>query len=316
MQPLRPITDATQTGSAGRLREHILRGERPDSHELAVANKTRAMCLIAAELAHSETFMRLSQCEQGEIILDLPMPETKDASDVERQVAILIAQWARGHHDSWANWALLAAAQSELGAPMRDDCFPAESGHDTTDWLRDPAVQGPLREFVRAMYTVTQRELEQLGVTEVIASRGVRYDGVTTGLCPFDEGIRAADPDLNTLSAFSLDMSTAAEFACPSDEHFEDYTSHSAIISAVVPASRIVALPTTGPGSTWETELVVMSAPGGIDAASVACRGWMDGYADRALMPYRLEHMKVSPVLSDLGSPQLDTPETDRGLSL
>jgi hypothetical protein len=154
------------------------------------------------------------------------------------------------------------------------------------------------------MYGVTQQQLAALGVTQLVAHRGVRYDGAIEG-CPYEAGIGASAPELNSMSSFSLDMRTALEFAAPeSDLADSQFISESVIISAVIPSSRIVCLPTTGLGSTAEMEVVVAGSAGQ-DMASISCSSWSDGIADRLRMPWRESDMCVAaPALSALA----DTP--------
>ncbi len=321
MDPLAPIRaeDLPRlAASTKRLREHLLAGGSPDSNERAAHNKDSAMRLVAQKLEGNEAFAELGDCEQGEILLDVRLPALDGATDTERKVAALMKQWASGHHDSEPNWALLAAAEAELGAPMREDCWPADSspfdeGEGSMTWWKQDPAHSALKAFVRAMYETTQEQLQSLGIDEVIASRGVRYNDAVER-CPFTGGLKADDPDLNTLSAFSLDVSTALEFACPSNDDFEDFTSQSVLIGACIPASRIVCMPTSGLGSTWETELVVMSAEHGIDQVSAHCQIWPDGSPDRMRMPYQLDHLVAGPQLGSLSDASQAEPGHDREL--
>lgn len=318
MKPLAPITalDLEILGPpTDRLREHILDGAPINDEPRAVANKQAAITSIAARLRGNSTFEALAQAPDNWILLDVQLPADAPNDPIERMACAIQRQWAVQHHDSGANWALLKAASDELGVPMRSDCVPEEGWHDSDTGytaLESESLQAPLRAFVRAMYDTTQAQLAELGVSEVIASRGVRYD-TDSGSCPFQEGTSAQAPDLNALSAFSLDMSTALEFAAPLEPDEDIYVESSAVMAARVPASRIVSLPTSGLGSTMETELIIMGDASGLDKASVSTTSWRDGHPSRMNMPYQLAHLavKIAPDLSALSAGAEQTRASD-----
>lgn len=107
--------------------------------------------------------------------------------------------------------------------------------------------------FIAAQYSLTQQFFARLGVTEVVAYRGLALRGndVAWGVDSDDTVIEGTA----ALSSFSLSYDVAKHFAVGHDGK------RGVVASARVPVSRILALPGTGMADLAEHEVVVLTTP-------------------------------------------------------
>lgn len=119
--------------------------------------------------------------------------------------------------------------------------------------------------FIAAQYSLTQQFFARLGVTEVVAYRGLALRGndVSWGADKDDTMIEGAA----ALSSFSLSYDVAKHFAVGHEDK------RGVVISARVPVARIVALPGTGMADLAEHEVVVLTAASDRVATAVVTAG-------------------------------------------
>jgi hypothetical protein len=132
-------------------------------------------------------------------------------------------------------------------------------GYNDNPALRDGVDQAKTDEgdffeaFLLAQYQATQDRLSERGITSVELSRGYRsYDGTPV----WADGAQTADLPLRPMSSFTSDPSIAGRFARATDG------SDGFVISATVPADRILSTPRSGMGALSESEFVVLDGPG------------------------------------------------------
>jgi hypothetical protein len=132
-------------------------------------------------------------------------------------------------------------------------------GYNDNPALRDGVDQAKTDEgdffeaFLLAQYQATQDRLSERGITSVELSRGYRsYDGTPV----WADGTQTADLPLRPMSSFTSDPSIAGRFARATDG------SDGFVISATVPADRILSTPRSGMGALSESEFVVLDGPG------------------------------------------------------
>jgi hypothetical protein len=105
------------------------------------------------------------------------------------------------------------------------------------------------RKALRSMYDQTQAQFKAWGMDTVRASRG--FSAVNATADNWREG-DTVQYQMNALSSWSLSR-TRSEF-------FSGNTADATLLESAIPVSRIVALPTTGLGSAYEWEIVVLGA--------------------------------------------------------
>lgn len=121
---------------------------------------------------------------------------------------------------------------------------PTFEGGGEKDW--SPASKRAAQKFVRAEYDTTQAQLAAAGVTSVPLYRGVRGQNLGTGLRTVKS---------NPLSSYSADYETAWRFG---SQYGDDPSGIGDVLSATVPASRILSTPFSGTGCLKEREFVVL----------------------------------------------------------
>lgn len=121
---------------------------------------------------------------------------------------------------------------------------------------RDGTLHDKLRATVRAMYDLTQRQLAQNGITEMVLYRGVRTESMpqTRRGAPAEPGqpVRLRH---HPLAAFSISGGKAANYARSGE--------HGITVVERVPAARIFSLPGTGYGWLDQGEVVVLGPTSG-----------------------------------------------------
>lgn len=188
-------------------------------------------------------------------------------------VSSAIEVWKQTSNDSHLGaLGVQRAAADEFGLPSAKK-WAAETGDLQTQvdkYYNDN--QAALREFVRAQYNVTQRELKKAGITSVTLHRAMGFDAnneipnwLKTNLDPsgshFNPKLKpagstadVAESDWRPLSSWSHASGEAGKFY--------GYGSSGVQVAASVPANLIMSTPRTGNGCLKEREWVVMAAPG------------------------------------------------------
>ena len=239
--------------------------------------------------AKTETMLRLSERLEYDPdfapVLDLFADEELfeyryGATDVQNAVGRLVDKWSEtsGNGDPLA-CALQAAAEKEFGLSTPNWHTWSATGIEkmlTEEWdfgvvLGDEKYQLGLRRFVRAMYDETQEALTAMGVDdEIWLWRGM---SLKPGTLP--EGVSQMMLDLQPMSSFSSDYTTASEFASMADDVQE------VVVGAWVPKERVVGVPGHGFGCLDEYEYVVLGggdlpAYAGVDVFAEDPFGWFD----------------------------------------
>jgi hypothetical protein len=181
-------------------------------------------------------------------------PGTPEYDQMVREGAVagLIDKWSQtsNDHDD-GSLAIQAAIRSEFG--LADAADWQSSTADGTAILRDHGAV--LQSYARAMYDATQADLAARGITEVTVHRG-------TGIKLGDEPNYLTGPAtvaLRPASSWSTDLATAHEFG----QMALDNRGAAAMLTATVPASRVLSTPRTGMGCLSEAEVVLLG--GGLD---------------------------------------------------
>jgi hypothetical protein len=142
-----------------------------------------------------------------------------------------------------------------VDVPRTEDYGPFGMQASSIDTAKGIAASPAVKAYVDQVYSDTQKYLDNFGITEVSVFRGVEFplgdDSLRTG---------SADPQdrrvvLNPLSSFSTSEETARTFAIAGGAPGQY------VLETTVPAERVFALPTTGPGCLNETELLVVGGP-------------------------------------------------------
>ncbi len=118
---------------------------------------------------------------------------------------------------------------------LADSILSTTTSHAGEQEARD-TLKGGYRAFLREMYTQTQADLAENGITSVYVARGVAEE----------HRLGAGEIMLHPMSSFSTDVSTAQNFA------------GATAIFAKVPASQVISTPRTGFGCLSEHEVVVL----------------------------------------------------------
>ncbi|MFJ8043834.1 hypothetical protein ACIRBX_25360 [Kitasatospora sp. NPDC096147] len=166
----------------------------------------------------------------------------------------MVANWAMTSNDEHAeSLALQETARDFIGLQPTAD-WP------TVDHLRQEvadhrAAHGPAMEaLLRGMWADTQTHLAEADLGSLTIWRGIRTpDGRPPAEWSAD-GSTLDNPPMRPLSAFSLDPDVAHQFATEGGPGI--------VISAIVPAGRIIATPVTGIGCLDEAEVVLLAGPG------------------------------------------------------
>ena len=104
------------------------------------------------------------------------------------------------------------------------------------------------KKAVRYMYNTTQKFLDEAGITEIKAYRGMYFaDGIEMP-SHWSQGDSVVHT-MNALSSWSLSDKVARKFTT---------TSGSVLFESAIPANRIISMPSTGIGCNHEWEVVIM----------------------------------------------------------
>lgn len=131
--------------------------------------------------------------------------------------------------------------------------------------LGDEKSQRALRAFVRAQYAETQAMFEGLGIKptdDLTLFRGMKFSPANPS--PFEDGFSATSVTSNPMSSWSVSYPTAVMFgSTPTGYTKAGERKSAALLSAKIPASRVLSTPMTGDGALGEYEVVVIGAPSG-----------------------------------------------------
>ena len=192
----------------------------------------------------------------------------------EEGVGRLVAQWAGSSNDTEA-----------LSLAMQESAAETFGLSDHVSWPTDPATAGDVSDlmskngemygaFLQSQYDSTQEYLASHGISEVQLARG--YDWGAGIIAPeYDTGIRSLsdipewaqgskdaslsvvnDIGLRPLSSFTTNINMANSFAGESG-----YIA-ATLVTAIIPADRILSCPRTGLGCLKESEMVVLAGSG------------------------------------------------------
>ncbi|MFB8235558.1 hypothetical protein ACFC58_03310 [Kitasatospora purpeofusca] len=166
----------------------------------------------------------------------------------------MIADWAMTSNDEYfASLALQDIARDHFGLqPTADWTVTDQVAQEVAEHR---AARGPaLTAFLTSMWESTQNHLREADLGSLTVFRGM---STPDGRPPADwaaDGATLDSPPLRPLSSFSLDPVVAEDFATDNGPGI--------VISAIVPAGRIIATPATGVGCLDEAEVVVLAGPG------------------------------------------------------
>lgn len=189
---------------------------------------------------------------------------TVDGALKEIAASQMVSEWAHTANDA-SEWALNLQdnAVSVFGlkgtAPWDESLMTRHFGYEDK-------VRSVQQDFLRAQYASTQEYLKANGVTEVRLSRGYHFwDEGSAPEWARSEG--EANVPLRPISSWSSSTLVAEEFATGSDGAIQN----ASVITAVVPAERILSTARTGVGCLNEYEFTVLGGtdPVNVDAAVI-----------------------------------------------
>ncbi|MFJ2866809.1 hypothetical protein [Kitasatospora sp. NPDC087314] len=164
-----------------------------------------------------------------------------------------------------ATWAMTSNDEDARALSVQETARDAFGLHPVADW---PSTDQLAREtadhraalgtgyaaMLAAMWDRTQTHLAEADLGSLTVWRGVATpDGRPPAGWTVD-GNTLTDPLLRPLSAFSLDPDQAYGFATAEGPGI--------VMSAIVPASRVITTPATGLGCLDESEVVILAGPG------------------------------------------------------
>jgi hypothetical protein len=229
---------------------------------------------------------------------------TPEAERMVREAAVsrMVSMWAASSNDeNVVSLAVQRAAQDEFGLK---EAMPWKTNETTSRAVDDAyASSGPTyRRFVRAQYDQTQQMLSDMGVSEVGLHRGIRVKdddavalfGAETFFVKMDDaGSQFADsphgmrrpygmesPDVKRgpvgqrpMSSWSTSMEQADRFTSGITlTNDERKNTTPLIMSARIPASKIIATPFTGVGCLTEQEVVTLSGDYPVEVYTIASK--------------------------------------------
>jgi hypothetical protein len=174
-----------------------------------------------------------------------------DAAVREGAAAGLVNKWAQtsNDHDS-GSLAIQNAIRDELKVEGAAGWLPDRI--TDAEVVAIGRVHGPvLQSFARAMYDNTQADLAARGITDLKVYRGT---GIPLGDEPKYLTGEGRTVTLRPASSWSTDWTTARMFA----GYALDQGGATAVLTATVPASRVLSTPNTGIGCLSEAEVVIL----------------------------------------------------------
>ncbi|MFD7450403.1 hypothetical protein [Kitasatospora sp. NPDC059827] len=164
-----------------------------------------------------------------------------------------------------ATWAMTSNDEDPGALALQETAREAFGLHPAADWpstdqlARETASQRAARgtghaAMLAAMWERTQNHLAEADLGSLTVWRGVATSDGRPPAGWTADGSTLSDPLLRPLSAFSLDPEVAHGFAADGGSGF--------VMSAIVPAERVIATPATGLGCLDESEVVILAGPG------------------------------------------------------
>ncbi|MFF4819817.1 hypothetical protein ACFY2K_35170 [Kitasatospora sp. NPDC001309] len=164
-----------------------------------------------------------------------------------------------------ATWAMTSNDEDPGALALQETARDAFGLHPAADW---PSTDQIAREtagqraalgtghaaILTAMWERTQNHLAEADLGSLTVWRGVATSDGRPPAGWTADGSTLSDPLLRPLSAFSLDPDVAHGFATDEGPGF--------VMSAIVPAERVIATPATGLGCLDESEVVILAGPG------------------------------------------------------
>ncbi len=164
-----------------------------------------------------------------------------------------------------ATWAMTSNDEDAGALALQETARDAFGLHPAADW---PSTDQIAREtanqraalgtghaaILTAMWERTQNHLAEAQLGSLTVWRGVATPDGRPPAGWLADGSTLSDPLLRPLSAFSLDPDVAHGFATDEGPGF--------VMSAIVPAERVIATPATGLGCLDESEVVILAGPG------------------------------------------------------
>jgi hypothetical protein len=183
----------------------------------------------------------------------------------------MVRQWAlSASDDEIMSRAIQEAARREFGLDAAK--LPRCRVGGTAGYVRAALAEheGVFRDFIRAEYDLTQADLAAAGITALRLHRGFSWNWIREDVPEWaqSEGVKPVPP-LRPLSSWSAVEGLADGYAA----NRAYGAAHSGVIvSASIPADRVVACPRTGAGALSEAEFIVMALPGECQVRRE--RGW------------------------------------------
>ena len=116
------------------------------------------------------------------------------------------------------------------------------------------------RKLVRQMYEDTQEKLKAAGVEHIRLYRGIRNTKPATGNVGDNISLES-----NAMQSWSSNRDMAAKFSRNDYKTARSGTQSGYVIEIVVPISRILSIPSTGFGMTFQDEFVLLGSKTGYD---------------------------------------------------
>jgi hypothetical protein len=179
----------------------------------------------------------------------------------------LIDNWAQtSNDDDPVALALQRAIQDEFGIEEGEGAtweMDKRLAKEVGDEYRKRGAE--YRAFVRAQYEATQKFLAERGITKLAVYRG--FDWLDSALIPeWAQDAQQGDIvniPLRPASSWTFSEPTARSFAVPEADYFGTAVraGEGNVVSAWVPASRVLSTPFTGWGCIPEYEMVILGGP-------------------------------------------------------
>lgn len=157
-------------------------------------------------------------------------------------------------------------SEGSLFYPFESDIMRQMAKDQDLGWLKDKAEtkaflrkierksESLTKQAIQSIYQRTQEKLAAAGITDLRLYRGTIQKHSQLG-SPGDW----PEVKLNALSSWSASEYTADQgFAYQNEWNFKEDHTIGTVLAAVVPAKRIYAMPSTGPGALFEWEMIVI----------------------------------------------------------
>ncbi|MFB7126178.1 hypothetical protein [Kitasatospora sp. NPDC056273] len=164
-----------------------------------------------------------------------------------------------------ATWAMTSNDEDPQALALQETAQDAFGLRPAADWPSTDQIAQVTADYraaygtghaamLAAMWERTQNHLTEADLGSLTVWRGVATPNGRPPAGWTADGSTLTDPLLRPLSAFSLDPDVAHGFATDEGPGF--------VMSAIVPAERVIATPATGLGCLDESEVVILAGPG------------------------------------------------------